>query len=75
MCQPKDTGWMTGIIKSLQYAAYLRLTSVLKTHRLKVRGEKKYFMQDFKTNAIPKKRLIIMYNDKGNNTRRQYYTY
>lgn len=32
-------------------------------------------MKDFKTNAIPKKRLIIMYNDKGNNTRRQYYTY
>ena len=44
MLQPKDTDWLSGYKnKTHIYAVYKKLTSDLKTHRLKVKGWKNIF--------------------------------
>ena len=62
MLQSKDTVWWTGYKKkSLQYAAYMRLTLGQRTHKLKVRGWEKMFHangQDRKAG------VVILISDK-----------
>ena len=61
MLQSKDIGWLAGYKnKTLQYPSYKRLTSKLKAHRPKVRGQKKIFH----TNENKKVGVAVLLSDK-----------
>ena len=62
MLQPKDTDWLNGYKnKTHIYAVYKKLTSDLKTHRLKVKGWKNIFHAKGKQN---KPGVAVLISDK-----------
>ena len=62
MLQPKDTDWLNGYKnKTHIYAVYKKLTSDLKTHRLKVKGWKNIFHENGKQK---KAGVAVLISDK-----------